>query len=293
MALTEVKQTFVRPFMEGLTQPDMSWQSGFDMWTDDVASVKLASFSGIGAVPTWDGSNDYPQADVNDRYNTTITYTKYALQARLNKYDAMDVPRIVAEAGMKLGVAISNTYGSIAADRLADVFDSTTTAGDGVALVSDSHPTASGGYRDNKMTSAFDRTAYMAAINLASLWTSYHNLDEDWSNDPKVLFGSPADTTFRETQAEVFGSAVSSDQNQVNAASSYRPEVVIWSKLTDSTQWMLISKLRKPLVFWVRSGATQNTVIDEDNGNIKISTDFAIGTIAKPDPIGIIGSDAA
>lgn len=293
MALTEIKQTFVRPFMEGLTQPDMSWRSGFDMWTDDVASVKLASFSGIGAVPQWDGSNDYPQADVNDRYNTTITYTKYALQARLNKYDAMDVPRIVAEAGMKLGVAISNTYGSIAADRLADVFDSTTTAGDGVALVSDSHPTASGGYRDNKMTSAFDRTAYMAAINLASLWTSYHNLDEDWSNDPKVLFGSPADTTFRETQAEVFGSAVSSDQMQVNAASSYRPEVVIWSKLTDSTQWMLISKLRKPLVFWVRSGATQNTVIDEDNGNIKISTDFAIGTIAKPDPIGIIGSDAA
>lgn len=293
MALTEVKQTFVRPFMEGLTQPDQSWQNGFDVWTDDVASVKLASFSGIGTVPTWDGSNDYPQADVNDRYNTTITYTKYALQARLNKYDAMDVPRIVGEAGLKLGVAIANTYGSIAADRLADVYDSTTTAGDGVALCSDSHPTASGAYRDNKMTSSFDRTAYMAAINLASLWVSYHNLDEDWSGDPKVLFGSPQDTTFRETAAEVFGSAVSSDQMQVNAAASYRPEVVIWSKLTDSTQWMVISKLRKPLVFWIRSGATQNTVIDEDNGNIKISTDFAIGTIAKPDPIGIIGSDAA
>jgi hypothetical protein len=292
MALTEVKQTFVRPFMEGLTQPDASWQNGFDVWTDDVASVKLASFSGIGAIPVWDGSNDYAQADVNDRYNTTITYTKYALQARLNKYDAKDVPRIVAEAGQKLGVAIANTYGSIAADRLADVFDATTTAGDGVALVSDSHPTASGGFRDNKMTSSFDRTAYMAAVNLASLWTSYHNLDEDWSGDPKILFGSPADTTFRETAAEVFGSAVSSDQMQVNAAASYRPQVVLWSKLTDSTQWMLMSTLRKPLVFWVRSGAETNTVIDEDNGNIKISTDFAIGTIAKPDPIGIIGSDA-
>ena len=293
MALSDIKQTFVQPFMEGLTQPDMSWQQGFDMWTDDVASVKLASFSGIGTVPVWDGSNDYPQADVNDRFNTTITYTKYALQARLNKYDAQDVPRIVAEAGLKLGVAISNTYGAIAADRLDDVFNTTTSAGDGKALCADDHPTASGANRDNKMTSAFDRTAYMAAINLASLWASYHNMDEDWSGDPKVLYGSPQDTTFREVAAEVFGSSVSSDQMQVNAAASYRPQVVTWAKLTDSTQWFLLSTLRKPLVFWIRSGATQNTVIDDDNGNIKISTDFAIGTIAKPDPIGIIGSDAA
>jgi len=292
MALTEVKQTFVRPFMEGLTQPDSSWQNGFDVWTDDVAAVKLAAFSGIGTVPVWDGTNDYPQADVNDRANTTLTYTKYALQARINKYDAKDVPRIVSDAAQKLGIAIANTYGSIAAARLADAFNTTTTSGDGVALCSDSHPTASGASRDNKLTSAFDRTAYMAAVNLASLWTSYHNLDEDWSADPKILFGSPQATTFREDTIEVFGSALSGSDMQANAAASFRPEVNIWAKLTDSTQWFLISKLRKPLVFWIRTGAESTTVIDEDNGNIKISTDFAIGTIAKPDPVGIIGSDA-
>jgi len=292
MALTEVKQTFVRPFMEGLTQPDSSWQNGFDVWTDDVAAVKLAAFSGIGTVPVWDGTNDYPQADVNDRANTTLTYTKYALQARINKYDAKDVPRIVSDAAQKLGIAIANTYGSIAAARLADAFNTTTTSGDGVALCSDSHPTASGASRDNKLTSAFDRTAYMAAVNLASLWTSYHNLDEDWSADPKILFASPQATTFREDTIEVFGSALSGSDMQANAAASFRPEVNIWAKLTDSTQWFLISKLRKPLVFWIRTGAESTTVIDEDNGNIKISTDFAIGTIAKPDPVGIIGSDA-
>ncbi len=293
MALTEVRQTFVRPFMEGLTQPDSSWQQGFDVWTDDVAAVKLASFSGIGTVPQWDGTNDYPQADVNDRYNTTLTYTKYALQVRINEYDALDVPRVVPEAATKLGVAIANTYASIAAARLADCFNTTTTAGDGKALCADDHPTASGASRDNKLTSLFDRTAYMAAVNLASLWPSYHNLDEDWSSDPKIFFGSPQDTTLRETAAEVFGSSVSSDQMQVNAAASYRPIVNIWAKLTDATQWFVISTLRKPLVFWIRKGAEQTTRVDEDNGNIKISTSFAIGTIAKPDPIGIIGSDPA
>jgi hypothetical protein len=291
MALTEVKQTFVRPFMEGLTQPDSSWQNGFDVWTDDVAAVKLAAFSGIGTVPVWDGTNDYPQADVNDRANTTLTYTKYALQVRINEYDAMDVPRIVSDAASKLGNAIANTYGSIAAARLADCFNVTTTSGDGVALCSDSHPTASGALRDSKLTSSFDRTAYMAAVNLASLWQSYHNLDEDWSADPKILFASPQATTFREDAFEVFGSALSGSDMQANAAASFRPEVNIWAKLTDSTQWFVMSKLRKPLVFWIRKGAESTTKIDEDNGNIKISTSFAIGTIAKPDPVGIIGSD--
>lgn len=291
MALTEVKQTFVRPFMEGLTQPDSSWQNGFDVWTDDVAAVKLAAFSGIGTVPVWDGTNDYPQADVNDRANTTLTYTKYALQVRINEYDAMDVPRIVSDAASKLGIAIANTYGSIAAARLADCFNVTTTSGDGVALCSDSHPTASGALRDSKLTSSFDRTAYMAAVNLASLWQSYHNLDEDWSADPKILFASPQATTFREDAFEVFGSALSGSDMQANAAASFRPEVNIWAKLTDSTQWFVMSKLRKPLVFWIRKGAESTTKIDEDNGNIKISTSFAIGTIAKPDPVGIIGSD--
>lgn len=293
MAITEAKQTFVKSFMEGLTQPDESWRAGFDVWTDDVASMKLASLSGIGQVPEWNGSNDYDIADVNDRFNTTLTYTKYALQVRINEFDAMDVPHIVADAAVKLGVSIAGTYGSIAADRMADVFDSTTTAGDGVALVSDSHPTASGAVRDCKTTSAFDRTAWMANLALARLWVSYHNQEEDWSGDPLALFGSAADTTFDEATFEVFNSTYSSSQMQSNAAARRVPQIVIWPKLTDSTQWFTISTLRKPLVFWIRAGADRRTTIDEDNGSLKISTRFAIGTIAKPDPIGIIGNDAA
>lgn len=292
MSISEAKQTFVRPFLEGLSMPSGDWQKGFDLWTDDVAAVKMASLSGVGQVPTWDGSNDVDTADVNDRYNTTITYTKYALQVRLNKFDVRDIPRLLPDAAQKLGVAIANTYGSIAATILEDTFDATTTAGDGVALCSDSHPTASGASRDNKLTSAFDRTAYMAAVNLASLWQSYHNMEEDWSADQCVLFGSPQDTTFREVAFEVFGSAYSSDQMQANAAAAYRPDVVLWSKLTDSTRWWLVSTLRKPLVYWTRAGAETSTTIDEDNLGYKITTSFAIGTQAKPDPVGIIGSDA-
>jgi len=291
MALSEVKQTIVEPFMEGLSMPNEGWREAFEVRTDDAPSVKLASMSGIGAIPVWDGSSDVDPADVNDRYNTTVSYTKYALQVRINKYDLKDVPGLLEGAVRKLGVAIANTYGQIAADRLSDVFDVTSTAGDGVALVDNSHPLASGGVRDNELASAFDRSSLMAAINLASLWKSYHGQEEDWSGDPMVLVGSPADTTFRETAFEVLGSAVSSDQMQVNAASGYNINSLVWAKLTDSTQWFLVSKLRSPLVYWIRSGAEQNIVVDEDNLGTKITVDFGIGTQVRPDPVGIIGSD--
>lgn len=292
MSLTEVRDTVVLPFMEGLTQPSEAWRQFFEVRTDDVAAVKLASYSGIGGVPEWDGSNDISTADVNDRFNTSLSYTKYALQVRLNKYDIRDVPGLLENAVRKLGVAVANTYGSIGADRLEDVYDATSTAGDGVALISDSHPLASGGTRDNKLTSAFDRTAFMAAINLASLWKSYHGQEEDWSGDDLVMYGSPADSSLRENVHEVFRSVLSGQDNQANAALGYNVTPVIWAKLTDSTRWGIISRSRTPLVYWIRSGAEQSIDVDVDNRGTKITVDFAIGTQIKPDPVGIIGSDA-
>jgi len=292
MSLTEVRDTVVLPFMEGLTQPSEAWRQFFEVRTDDVAAVKLASYSGIGGVPEWDGSNEISTADVNDRFNTSLSYTKYALQVRLNKYDLRDIPGLLENAVRKLGVAVANTYGSIGADRLEDVYDSTSTAGDGVALVSDSHPLASGGLRDNKLTSAFDRTAFMAAINLASLWKSYHGQEEDWSGDDLVMYGSPADAGLREDVVEVFRSQVSSSNMQTNAALGFNVTPVLWAKLTDSTRWGIISRSRTPLVYWIRSGAEQSIDVDDDNRGTKITVDFAIGTQVKPDPVGIIGSDA-
>lgn len=290
MSLTEVRQTFVEPFMEGLTMIDSSWQQGYVVRRDDVASFKMASMSGIGAVPVWDGSNDVATADVNDRYNTTVSYTKYALQARINKYDRKDLPGIVTDAATKLGISAMSTYASVAAGLLNNAFG-TTQAGDGVALVSDSHP-KQGGTRDNKMTSAFDRTAYFAGRALARNWMSYHDIPENWSGDGMWVYLSSQDSTSEEVSGELFNSQLSGADMAINVAKGLDATPIIWEYLTDSTRWFLVSKRRSPLVFWIRSGVEQNVTIDQDNLNDKVTIDFAIGTQTRPDPVGIIGSDA-
>ena len=290
MALTEVLQTVVTAFMEGVTAPSEAWRQGFDVMTDDVAIKKLASFSGIGAITVWDGVNDLDVADVNDRLNQTLTYTEYGLQLRIPKRKAKDVPGLLEGGVRKLGVAVANTYGSIGASRMADIFASTTSAGDGVALISNSHTMASGALRDNLLGSNFDRSAFFGAINLAMLWPSYHGQEDAFHEDPMVFYGSPQASTLLETVGEVFTSAVSSDQMQTNMARGYNVTPVIWPKLTVSTRAALVSTLRKPLVYWIRDDAEQGLAFnDEDNLNIKVNVDFAIATGCKPDPAGIIG----
>lgn len=291
MALTEVKDELLITFMEGITQaPRMDWEQAFEVRRDDIHSLKLASMSGIGAIPVWSGTGDLTPADFNDRFNTTITYEKYGIEGQLNKYDRMDVPGLEEGAVRKLGIAVGNTMGAIAADRLNDIFDVTTTAGDGVALCSDSHPTASGGVRDNLIASAFDRSAAMAALNLASLWTSYHGQEEDFSMDDFLFLGSPQDTTLRETFGEVFRSSVSSSQMQVNVAQDYNVSPLIWQRFTNANRWALVSRQRTPLVYWIREAPENTLTVDSSSRQLKLGVDFGIGTGCRPDPVGIIGS---
>lgn len=291
MALVEVKDQELITFMEGITSaPKMDWEQCFEVMRNDTPSMKLASMSGIGQIPVWDGRSDITPVDINDRFNTTVTYEKYALQARLNKFDVLDVPGIREGAFRKLGVAVGSTMGSIAADRLNDMWDATTTAGDGVSLISDSHPVATGGVRDCQLASAFDRSAAMTAFNLASLWTSYDGHEEDFSEDEFTFVGSPQDASLRETFGEVFDSQYSSSQMQSNQAARKRVTPLIWQKITNANRWAFLSKTRKPLTYFIRLAPEQNLAVDQDNLGDKFTVAMGIGTGVRPDPVGVIGS---
>lgn len=291
MALTEVKDELLITFMEGISSvPRMDWEPCFEVRRDDIPSLKLASMSGIGAIPVWSGTGDLTPADFNDRANTSITYEKYGIEGQLNKYDRLDVPGLEAGAMAKMGVAVGNTMGAIAADRLNDIYNLTTTSGDGVALASDSHPLASGGFRDNLLASAFDRSAVMVAFNLASLWTSYHGQEEDFSEDNFIFLGSPLDSSLRETYREVFGSQLSSSQMQLNAALDAKVTPLIWQRLSNANRWSLISRERTPLIYWIREAPENTITMSETSRQLKIGVDFGIGTGVRPDPVGIIAS---
>lgn len=291
MALVEVVDRELMAFAEGLVMPNMEWQPAFNVFARDTPSIKMANYSGVGQIPEWGGDTEDEVAttSMNDLWTRTLTATWYALQVRVTKKQRKDVPGVIEGAWKALGVSTMNTYATIAASLLNNSFG-TTQAGDGVSLINDSHPIAGGEVRDNALGSAYDRTAFMAAINLASLWKSQQGHEFDFSNDGFYFFGSPADSTLRERVDEVLNSAVSSSQNQKNAASGYNTTPILWSRLTSASRWWIQSKTYKTLNFWIREGAEENLARDQDTLQDKLSVNFAVGTQANPDPTGIIGS---
>lgn len=199
----------------------------------------------------------------------------------------MDVPGIVAEASQKLGMSVSNTQANKAWTALANAHSSTTVA-DGTSLVNDSHSTA-GGTRDNKLTSALDRTALMSAIQLGRNWINYQDQVFDLVSMARrwVLVVPPA---LEETAKQVVRSVVSSDQQQLNVVQDYEISIVVAPWLTDANDWFLVAEDMSPLIYWERSGPARSLDVDEDNRQTKITVDMAFVHDADAQPDGIIGA---
>lgn len=288
---TNVLQTSVVSYMEGLRFVPSTWEQAYEVMNNDVPSLRIASFSGIGEMPVWAGDEDISTAVVSERGSKTLDYVQYALEVRIPKLNARDVPGLVEQAGRKLGIAVASTRATVAAAKLNNAFGSTTTA-DGQALASTAHTTRSGATRSNKLTSAFDRTALFAAINLARNWVSYENLDYDIADLGWYLMYPASNTTFEETVTEVLGSQYSSSEMQVNAAQGRNITPISWHKLTDATHWHLMSKAEKALVLWDRIQPEETMTVDTSSRLIKITADSAMVSQCKPQPEGIISSDA-
>jgi hypothetical protein len=176
---TNVLPIAVQSYVEGQRAVPSGWRQVYDFTAESVPSMRLASISGVGEIPQWDGSSDLDIATMAELGSKSLDYVKYGLQVRIPKLDAADVPGLVEQAARKLGIATDSTYGTIAAAKLNGAFSTTTTA-DGKALIADDH-TKRSGTRDNLTTSAFDRTALFTALALAANWESYEGLDYDLS----------------------------------------------------------------------------------------------------------------
>lgn len=287
--LAELKSTYIEHYLQGTTMVPQGWKPMFQFRNDQTPVLKVAAYTGIGEPPAWDGSSDIDYTTAEDLGNTLLEGEDYAIQVRVKRRDTKYVSNIIADLGRRLGIAFESLDGTLAAAVLAGAF-TTTVTGDALSLIHDSH-TKRTGTRDNKLTTAFDRTAFFAMLALARAWEDYEGLDYDLGDLGWYLWYNHTTAGMEEDIGEVFGSAVSSSQNQVNMAARYGVTPVGWAKLTDPTQWGMVSKAETPLIFWDEDPAESNTYIDADNLGTKITVSRAAKVGVRPTPDGIFGSD--
>ena len=303
---TNCIQTSVSSFFEGMLQPSDSFTRIFNMRNDDVGSLRLAALTGIPDPGTWDGAADLTTATLDSTGAVTMSYQGFGIQIRVGKLQSRDIPNVVEMASRKLGRSVASKRAALAWAHLETAFTAGDSAiADGKALCASDHTTATGTRSNLAADSALDRSAFLAMIKQAREALSFQDQINDWADAPKFLVvpaeletaaleivGSPFSMnapTSVGTPADMYGPA--SVQGEVNTAGRYNTTVLVSPYLAGASNYFLIAdpSIENPLTYWDRSAPDFRVDVDQDNGAIKLSVDWASATQSGPQPDGIIG----
>jgi|GEM_PF-2051172 len=285
-----VKQTVVEAFFEGVHKVPETWADYMDVRRDDIADLRISPITGVSEIGVWTGG-DLPVQELDALDPQAVTYTKFGVQVRVDKYDVKDVPESTNRLPQRIGTAVAQTYAKRAATVLNNAFTTATTSYDGLALCSASHTVKTGGTRSNLLTSALDTTAIMAGIRTFRKWVDYQGLPFDVVAMGGFYLVIPPD--LEEAVGQALGSSVTSSAMQLNMAGSYDIDVRINPFLTDTNNAFLVSKSMTPLIFWERSAVDLVVDVDPDSKALKYSLDFAIAAAVGAIPDGIVGYSVA
>lgn len=290
---SDIKPQHIDAYCEGEELVPSKWEDAFEWRYDDADSIKIGTWGldGLNRLPGWtDGSSDLPTGRVVDNGSKTVTYTQYGLSLGIRKMDVRHVANVVPKALRMVGRAIANTRAILAAAIVNGAHSTTTVVPGAKALAATDHPTASGAVRVNKLASALDLGAIFSAMTLARQWVDYDNGDFDLAEGGWYLM-FPVVAGLEQVVGQALGSAVTSDQNQVNTSGMFGISAFPWAKITTATHWALVSKVVRTLGFWAPEEASGNldVVVDEDNRKTKIICDGAYAAYAEAQPSGFIG----
>lgn len=293
MALSsDTQQQVVDFYFDGDAMVPQKYEAMFAKRTDQAGSLKIGSLSteGTNSLPVWpSGQGDIPQARVSDIGSKTLSFAQYAIQFRIRKLDAKFDPTLIAEVSKAVGRAVANTKALLAAGVINGAHSTTTVVPGGKSLAATDHPTALGGTRSNKLATGCDLAAIFAAMALARAWKDYDGGDFDIAEGGWNLF-HPVVAGLEQTVAQALGSAVTSDQNQINTSGIFNISQIVWSKVTTATHWGLVSKMMTPLIDWEVLAPEDSITVDEDSREIKVTVDGAWGAGCGAQPSGFIGA---
>lgn len=292
LATTNVKSTATVAYFEGINLIDDNWRSFTNYWDNDSAALKIAALTGVGDIGTWDSPSPLDTANITSPATNgmTLNYQGYGIQVLLDRYSLSDIPNLLADTSRKLGAAVSYKYASLAFGLLAEGFsDATYTTVDGKGLFDNTHTTATT-TRSNYMTSSLDRTGFFAAVNKLQRFPNFQDQFTDYASTGLVLIVSPENY---ESAVQILNSGLSSGEMQINAALGMDVEIIS-SPLcgSDTDDWWLTTKRtwESPINLWSRSSPYFTITEDQDNRQLKLGVDFAIGLGLGPQPDGALGS---
>ena len=249
--------------------------------------------SGFSAAPVKNEGSaiayDNAQEAFTARYNHETIALGFSITEEAvedNLYDSLS-----ARYTKALARAMAYTKQVKAASTLNNAFSSAYVGGDGVALISTSHPLVSGGTNSNRPATAADlnETSLENAVIQIAAWTDERGLLI--AAQPKKLVIPPA-LQFTATRLLETNLRVGTADNDINALKnngSIPQGYCINHFLTDTNAWFLMTDVPNGLKHFERAALSNSMDGDFDTGNVRYKSRERY-SFGWSDPLGIFGS---
>ena len=249
--------------------------------------------SGFSAAPVKNEGSaiayDNAQEAFTARYNHETIALGFSITEEAvedNLYDSLS-----ARYTKALARAMAYTKQVKAAATLNNAFSSSYVGGDGVALISTSHPLVSGGVNSNRPATAADlnETSLENAVIQIAAWTDERGLLI--AAQPKKLVIPPA-LQFTATRLLETNLRVGTADNDINALKnngSIPQGYCINHFLTDTNAWFLMTDVPNGLKHFERAALANSMDGDFDTGNVRYKSRERY-SFGWSDPLGIFGS---
>lgn len=262
----------------------------FETETSDRSFEEETKLSGFGSAPVKSEGSAIEYDNAQEAWTARYTHETIAMGFSVteeaiedNLYDSLS-----ARYTKALARAMAYTKQVKAANILNTAFSQT--YGDGVALISNSHPLVSGGLNSNTGGNVdLNETTLEAAVVNIGKWTDERGLKI--AARPKKLI-IPSDLQFVATRLLETEGRVGTADNDINAIRSngvIPGGYAINHYLTDAGNWFLTTDIPNGLKHFVRSKMATSMDADFDTGNsrYKARERYSFGV---SDPLGMYGA---
>ena len=265
----------------------------YETETSERSFEEETKLSGFSAAPVKNEGSaiayDNAQEAFTARYNHETIALGFSITEEAvedNLYDSLS-----ARYTKALARAMAYTKQVKAASTLNNAFSSAYVGGDGVALISTSHPLVSGGTNSNRPATAADlnETSLENAVIQIAAWTDERGLLI--AAQPKKLVIPPA-LQFTATRLLETNLRVGTADNDINALKnngSIPQGYCINHFLTDSNAWFLMTDVPNGLQHFERAALSNSMDGDFDTGNVRYKSRERY-SFGWSDPLGIFGS---
>jgi len=233
---------------------------------------------------------DTEQQGFLDRYTHVVYALGFIITKELVEDDLYD---IVGERKAK-GLAFSMRQNKeiVGANILNRAFSGSYTYGDGVSLISASHPNVAGGTWSNQISIAADisEAALEQAVIDIQKWTNDRGLRIAVLPEKLVI---PPDLDFEANKILQTQYEVGTNNNTVNLVRSRFPGGVVKNHyLTDTDAWFIITNVPNGMTYFERraDSFTQDDDFDTDNAKFKATGRYSFGCSDKRAIYGSAGA---